>query len=93
MVGAGNYLAIHNGSLAHRRLQIVKTDGTIQYVTVETLGDNGDGTLTLNLNATVTDTVEMISFLETCRLESDDVRVRWTSFVFSSDIVARVVQQ
>jgi hypothetical protein len=93
VAGAGNYLTYFNNSLAHRRLQILKTDGSIQYVIVSGAGDNGDGTITLNLSATVTATVDTISFLETCRLDSDDIVVTWTGFEFSSELLARVVQQ
>lgn len=92
-VGAGNYLTYFNNSLAQKRLQLLKTDGTIQYVTVTAAGDNGDGTLTLNLNASVTATTSMISFLEICRLEHDDVTVNWSGWIFSVELVARVVQQ
>jgi hypothetical protein len=93
VAGAGNYLTYFNNSLAHRRLQIRKTDGTIQYVIVSAAGDNGDGTITLNLNATVTGTPALISFLETCRLDSDDVKVSWLQWQFMSKLSARVVQQ
>jgi uncharacterized phage protein (TIGR02218 family) len=94
VAGAGNYLAYFNASLAHRRLQILKSDGSVQYVTISAAGDNGDGTITLNLSATVTGEVAMISFLETCRLERSDVTVRWgKGWRFASQLVARVVQQ
>jgi hypothetical protein len=97
VAGAGNYLTYFNASAAHKRLQILKTDGSIQYVIVSGAGDNGDGTITLTLSATVTGTVDTISFLETCRLESDDVTVTWNSgpggWEFDCPLLARVVQQ
>lgn len=92
--GAGDYIEYFNSSLAHRRLQILKADGSIQRVVVSAVGDNADGTLTLTLDATVTDTVEMISFLETCRLEEDSAKVTWRrGWQFTCELTARVVQQ
>lgn len=97
VAGAGNYLTYFNNSSAQKRLQILKTDGTVQYVIVSAAGDNGDGTITLNLSATVTATVDMISFLETCRLDSDDITIDWgttvNGYAFGCALLARVVQQ
>lgn len=80
-------------SLAHRRLKIRMTDGTIVYRTVSTCVDNGDGTQNLTLDSAATGTIAMVSFLETCRLASDDVEVTWRGPDFSTSITARVVQQ
>lgn len=98
--GAGDFLAYWNDSQAQTRLQVLKADGSVQYVAVEDVFDNADGTLDLILDATVTGTVAMISFLELCRLESDDVAVTWGTaaggaggWSFESTLLARVVQQ
>lgn len=91
--GAGDYLACWTISAAQRRLQILRTDGTVQYVRVDDVFDNLDGTLDLVLDATVTGTVRMISFLETVRLESDSVDVVWNGWAFATAFRARVVQQ
>jgi hypothetical protein len=57
-------------------------------------------TVALRFSVTVTGTVAMISFLELCRLESDDIAVTWGTatdggggWQFESALLARVVQQ
>lgn len=84
-------------SPSHRRLALMKTDGTIQYVTVTaTPTDNHDGTLTLALDASVTGTVSKVSFLEQVRFDnndSDDFPVIWNGGVFSADFTARTTEE
>jgi hypothetical protein len=95
VTGAGDYTSWY-ASLAHRRFALTKTNGTIQYVAVTTAPtDNHDGTLSLALDATVTGTVAVVSFLEQVRLDnsdSDDIPVTWDGGVFSVELLARVVQ-
>ena len=78
---------------AHQRLAITKTDGSVQYVAITGISQNFDGTDTLSLDQTVTGTVAMISFFETCRFEADSMDVTWTDTTFSFTAMARVVQQ
>lgn len=69
-------------SLAHRRLQLVMSDGTVIYRTVSGAIDNTDGTQTLTLTSGVDTSgaspdVSQVSFLETCRLGADEVEWRY----------------
>ena len=80
-------------SLAHRKLQLKMTDGTLVCRTVSTAVDNGDGTQSLTLDTAAAGTIAMVSFLETCRLETDTVTVQWHGSDFSCSLMARVVQQ
>jgi hypothetical protein len=92
---AGDYASWWT-SQAHRRLAIAKTDGSTQYVAVISAPvDNGDGTLTLTLDAVVTGAVSCVSFLEQVRLDnndSDDISVTWDGGTFVVDLLARTVQ-
>lgn len=91
----GDYTSWY-ASVAHRLLALTKTDGTIQYVGVGSLTDNGDGTLTLGLDAIVTGTVSRISFLEIVRFDngdSDDFSVTWDGGTFATDLIARTVEE
>lgn len=83
-------------SLAHRRLAITGVDGSIQYVTVRSLVNNGDGTLTLATDNPVTGTPIMVSLLEQLRFDnndSDDFPVTWDGYTFSVDLLARAAQE
>jgi hypothetical protein len=80
-------------SLAHRRIQLKMTNGTIVYRTVSTAVDNGDGTQSLGLDSAASGAIAMVSYLETCRLTSDDAAVSWDGAVMSCTLNARVVQQ
>lgn len=85
-------------SLAHRRLKIVKTDGSVAYRKVSAAADNGDGTQDLTLDSALAGAIERVELLETCRLEADgsgitEVEVEWASWEFSSSFQAVVVQQ
>lgn len=85
---AGQFL----GSLAHAHLQVLYTSGTIDYVTVTDATDHHDGTEALQLDRSITGTIRMVSFLETCRLDSDAAPVVYNGGVGRSTIPARVVQ-
>lgn len=93
--GGGDYTSWY-ASQAHRRLALTKTNRTIQYVTVTSLTDNHDGTLTLALDASVSGTVSGISFLEQVRFDnsdSDDFPVVWNGATFSVDLIARTTEE
>jgi hypothetical protein len=91
VVGGGDYTAWF-ASQAHQRLAVTTTDGAVAYVTVMTVLDNGDGTLTLGIDTLVTGTISMISFLEMVRLDSDDVAVTWDGPTFTAQLSAVTVQ-
>lgn len=91
VLGSGDYMTWFNNT-EHKYLQVLKTDGTIQYTGVTDAGDNFDGTITLETTANITGTPEMISFLELVRLDSDIVEFEWSGHVFSTSLIARVVQ-
>lgn len=76
-----SYITKWYPSLAHKRLQFRMASGAVLYREVIDVTDNLDGTESLELDASV-DTgalgnVDFISFLETCRLGSDDVEFTW----------------
>jgi hypothetical protein len=77
------------------RLQIVQADGTITHVQISAATDNGDGTITLTIDATLSGSaIAMVSWLELCRMESDDFTVSFSEGIrFSMQTSARVVQQ
>lgn len=91
--GGGDYTSWY-ASAAHRRLAILGADGTITYATVTAAPvDNGDGTLTLTLDASVVGTVTKISFLEQVRFDRDDIEVTWSGATFSIDETVLAVQE
>lgn len=95
VVGSGDYAAWF-ASLAHRRLALAMGDGTTLYFTVTGVIDNGDGTLTLNLDSSVIGTVLRISLLEQVRFDnndSDEFPVTWDGGTFSIDWTARATQE
>lgn len=96
VAGSGDYAAWYT-SQAHRRLALAKADGTTQYVTVTgTPTDNGNGTLTLAIDAALSGTVTKVSFLETVRFDnndSDDFPVTWDGGTFSIDWLARTSEE
>lgn len=90
--GAPDYANDYFPSLAHRRIKLFKTDGTIAYRKV-TSAAGGAGTQDLVLNSALSGALARVEFLELVRLESDDVTVTWQGHVFSCALSARVVQQ
>jgi hypothetical protein len=92
VVGAGDYASWYVSG-AHRRLAITLSDGTIVYATVTALPvDNGDGTLTLSLDAGVVGTVTKVSLLEQVRFDRDEIAATWNGGVFAIDEPAVTVQ-
>lgn len=89
---APDYAGIWFGSLAHRFVALTTAAG-VAYRQVVSATNNGDGTQSLQLDSALSGALSMVSFLEQCRLENDDIEVTWNGAVFSCDISARVVQQ
>jgi hypothetical protein len=80
-------------SLAHRRLMIVKADGTVAYREVNSCLDNGDGTQNLVLDSALAGAIDHVQFLEQVRLDGNELRVSWTSWGFATTFTVRVVQR
>ena len=90
--GSGDFLAWWPSQ--RDRLQVRHTDGTVEYTQITAYTNNGDGTLTLTLaDAITTSSVEMLSWLERCHWEKDDVVITWTGNQFTLAPIARGVQQ
>jgi hypothetical protein len=89
---AADYVGAWFPSLAHRRLRLVRTDGTAVYRTVTSCASVG-ATHELALDSPATGALERVEFLELVRLGSDEVTVSWQGRTFSADLTARVVQQ
>lgn len=87
-----DYIADWYPSLAHRRIKIVKTDGTSAYRTIESTTDNG-ATQDLALDSALAGAIDHVEFLETARLEGDSVTVTWEGRIFTAPMSAVVVQQ
>lgn len=79
-------------SLAHRRLAIVLSDGTVNYRSVASVGGGG-ATEDLVLSSALAGTIARVEFLETVRLASDEAAVSWRGRVFDTQMDAVVVQQ
>lgn len=65
-----------------RHLAVSKRDGTVQTLQVTSAIDNQDGTETLVLSDTLTDSYPAgshLSYLVLCRLESDQIRLAFTT--------------
>lgn len=94
--GGGDYAAWYT-SLAHRRLALSKSDGSVQYVAVTAAPvSNNDGTLSLTLDSAVSGTVTMVSFLEQVRFDNgdrDDFIATWDGAGFGVELQARAVQE
>ena len=80
-------------SLGHRRLRLLKADGSTAYVTVTGAADNFDGTQTLTLAAGSSGALSRVELLETCRFDSDEIEVEWTGHQFRCVLPVKVVQQ
>ena len=76
-----NYLTRWWPSLAHRRIQIAFSDGSIIYRTISATTDLGGGiqelTLTAALPGPLPGTVASVSLLELARLDVDEVTIGW----------------
>jgi hypothetical protein len=92
-VGAGDYTGVWARSNAHTRLQFTKADGTVVRRAIADQTDNGDGTQDILLDSAFTGAISKVSFLELCRLESDEAVIEWRDGFGVTELVARVVQQ
>lgn len=87
-----NYVTDWWPSLAHRRIRIVLTTGVAHMRTISSASGTTP-TQSLVLSSPLAGAIDHVEFLETARLEKDEVAVRWDSPVFSSQFQARVVQR
>lgn len=74
------------------RIAVEQTNGTVQYAQILTVTDNGDGTQSLSLDTNIAGTPKRVSWLEPCRLNSDDVEVTFGGtggWSFSFALLAR----
>lgn len=74
------------------RIQILQEDGTITYAQILYSADNGDGTVTISIDETLSaEEIELISWLEVVRFESDQFQITYGANKLSFSAVARVV--
>ncbi len=77
---------------ARSAIQIVQQDGTITRATITATTTNGDGSITLTIGVTLSGSpIAMVSWLELCRFETDEVAVTFEGHTFSMETTARVV--
>lgn len=94
LVGVNDYAAAWFQSPAHQHIQLLKTDGSVAYRTVTDAVNHGDGTSDLQLDSSLAGALARVSFLEVCRLATDDIVVRYDGGgVGESRIPCQVVQQ
>lgn len=83
------------------QIQVVQDSGTY-YVQIQSYVDNGDGTITLSIVADtsnpdaivpIAEPIERISWLELCRLATDEPRIVYKGAGFSFAEMGRTVQQ
>ena len=89
---AQSYIDSWYPSLAHRRLAIVLDDGSVNYRTVESTSGGGS-TEDLVLDSSLSGTIARVEFLETVRLDTDEVTVGLGERGWRSELPAIVVQQ
>jgi hypothetical protein len=78
------------------RLSIRQTDGTLTHAQVISIVDNHDGTQAVGLvldSAPSSAPIDLVSWLELCRMESDNFEFTWTDATFTFNTQARVIQQ
>lgn len=95
-----NVLTVSGGDISawhpeRDRIQITYADGSVTYAQIEEFDEDEEaGTAELTLSTDVlSDDVAMISWLELCRLESDDITVAFNGAGFSMKTSARVISQ
>lgn len=80
--------------LQRTHVQITQQDGTITYAEIQSAVDNGDGTVTVGMSVVLSGSpITLISWLELCRFEYDDIEVAFSGLDFKMKTTARVVQQ
>lgn len=75
-----------------RDIQVLQSDGTCRYYFIQNATNNNNGTMTLDLDD-APDDVAMISWLELCRLEGDQVQPTFMGPNFALGLLARGVTQ
>lgn len=78
---------------AQRQHLHVQDDGEDVYCAITSATDNGDGTWDLVTDASAFTAPTMVSWLERCRFEKDEIVVTFDQHGFSMSTIARVVQQ
>lgn len=94
VTGGGDYVGWF-ASGAYRRLALTLADGSVQYVTVLSVADNGAGEITLTLQGGFSGVVAKISLLEQVRIDNDDtddIAISWTGPTFTLDVTTRASQ-
>jgi hypothetical protein len=91
-LGAGDWVNTWRRSSAHRWLQFTKSDGSIVRRRVMDQTDNGNGTQDILLDSSFAGAIAKVSFLELCRLESDEITVEWKYGHGVAPMTAHVVQ-
>lgn len=80
--------------LQRQYVQVVETDGTETRAKITASVDNGDGTYTLTIGTTLgSSSVEMVSWLELCRMTSEEISVTFGEDGIAMQTTATVVQQ
>jgi hypothetical protein len=82
--------------LQRDRLQLRQVDGTITLAQITSVTDNHDGTLAVALafdSAPSAAALDLVSWLELCRMEADTFEFTWEGAMFTFNAQARVVQQ
>lgn len=79
---------------SHKRLALELENGSLELVEVTSVDDNLNGTLTLNLAASLSgNPVSQVCFLELVRLDADDVRLELGATKLDFAVPVVVVQQ
>lgn len=98
-VGGVSVVTVSGGDIAawfpaqRSKLQIQQADGTIVYATIASIVTNADDSADLTLSVLLTSSaVTMMSWLDLCRLESDEVQVTFDSISYRATLQARAIQ-
>lgn len=78
--GAVDYVADVWPDTTHRRLQLLYSDGTVEYVAVSAAVDNMDGTQSLTVSPAMDGPIARVSYLELARLADDEI-----TFTYGND--------
>lgn len=93
----GDFFAWYPSQRSHLQISTLDAEGeeTITRAQITGAVDDADGTITLDLDVALPsgDDVAMVSWLELCRFESDDIVVAFNDAGFSMREIARVVQR
>lgn len=76
-VDTADYVGAWFHSTTHHFLQLWLADGTVAYRKVYDQVDNGDGTQTLLLDSALAGDLQMVSFLELVRFDTDELSIEY----------------